>query len=139
MQELTLGKTKNEEEISSVSKVTFHQILDTVRIIKDVKRWMIHIVGTGLTYFTLGAHAQRGSQYLVSVSVRLLPRFLPPRVAKKRHQRGSALHWLYFKNGDFRESATFRSYGVKTKCTSQLQISTGLPRPGPLALCVLKA
>ena len=28
---------------------------------------------------------------------------------------GSELHWLYFKTGDFRKSAAFRSYGVKTK------------------------
>ena len=27
----------------------------------------------------------------------------------------SALHWLDFKKGDFRKSAAFRSYGVKTK------------------------
>ena len=28
---------------------------------------------------------------------------------------GSALHRLHFKNGDFRKSAAFRSYGLKTK------------------------
>ena len=32
---------------------------------------------------TLGAHAQRGLQYLVCPSVRLLPRFLPPRATNR--------------------------------------------------------
>ena len=32
---------------------------------------------------------------------------------------GSVLHWLDFKNGDFRKSTAFKSYGVKTKQTSQ--------------------
>ena len=32
---------------------------------------------------------------------------------------GSVLHWLYFETGDFRKSAAFKSYGVKTKSRSQ--------------------
>ena len=32
---------------------------------------------------------------------------------------GSVPHWLDFKNGDFRKSTAFKSYGVKTKRTSQ--------------------
>ena len=32
---------------------------------------------------------------------------------------GSVPHWLDFKNGDFRKSTAFKSYGMKTKRTSQ--------------------
>ena len=32
---------------------------------------------------------------------------------------GSVPHWLDFKNGDFRKSTAFKSYGLKTKRTSQ--------------------
>ena len=32
---------------------------------------------------------------------------------------GSVPHWLDFKNGDFRKSNVFKSYGMKTKQTSQ--------------------
>ena len=32
---------------------------------------------------------------------------------------GSVPHWLDFKKGDFRKSTAFKSYGVKTKRTSQ--------------------
>ena len=32
---------------------------------------------------------------------------------------GSVPHWLDFKNGDFRKSTAFKSYGVKTKRTIQ--------------------
>ena len=32
---------------------------------------------------------------------------------------GSVPHWLDFKNGDFHKSTAFKSYGVKTKRTSQ--------------------
>ena len=32
---------------------------------------------------------------------------------------GSVPHWLDFKNSDFRKSTAFKSYGVKTKRTSQ--------------------
>ena len=42
---------------------------------------------------------------------------------------GSVPHWLDFKNGDFRESTAFKSYGVKTKRTSQYANKHGLPRP----------
>ena len=36
---------------------------------------------------------------------------------------GSVPHWLDFKKGDFRKSTAFKSYGVKTKRTSQLLMS----------------
>ena len=42
---------------------------------------------------------------------------------------GSIPHWLDFKNGDFRKSTAFKSYGVKTKRTSQYANEHGLPRP----------
>ena len=42
---------------------------------------------------------------------------------------GSVPHWLDFKNGDFRKSTAFKSYGVKTKRTSQYANEHGLPRP----------
>ena len=42
---------------------------------------------------------------------------------------GSVPHWLDFKNGDFRKTTAFKSYGVKTKSTSQYANEHGLPRP----------
>ena len=42
---------------------------------------------------------------------------------------GSVPHWLDFKNGDFRKSTAFKSYGVKTKSKSQYGNEHGLPRP----------
>ena len=42
---------------------------------------------------------------------------------------GSVLHWLDFKNGDYRKGIAFKSYGVKTKRTSQYGNKHGLPRP----------
>ena len=42
---------------------------------------------------------------------------------------GSVPHWLDFKNGDFRKSTAFKSYGVKTKRTSQYANEHDLPRP----------
>ena len=87
---------------------------------------------------TLGAHAQRGLQYLVCHSVR-------PSVClsvcyhvfchyaqqggEKAIPTGSVPHWLDFKNSDFRKSTAFKSYGVKTKRTSQYANEHGLPRP----------
>ena len=41
----------------------------------------------------------------------------------------NGLNWLDFKNGDFRKSTAFKSYGVKTKRTSQYANEHGLPRP----------
>ena len=34
---------------------------------------------------------------------------------KKAMPKGSVLHWLDFKCGDFRKSTVFERYGVKTK------------------------
>ena len=42
---------------------------------------------------------------------------------------GSVPHWLDFKKGDFHKSTAFKSYGVKTKRTSQYANEHGLPRP----------
>ena len=42
---------------------------------------------------------------------------------------GSVPHWLDFKTGDFRKSTAFKSYGLKTKRTSQYANEHGLPRP----------
>ena len=42
---------------------------------------------------------------------------------------GSVSHWLDFKNGDFRKSTAFKSYGLKTKRTSQYANEHGLPGP----------
>ena len=44
---------------------------------------------------------------------------------------GLSLHWLHLKRGDCRRTTAFKSY--------EKQICTGLPRPDPLALCILKA
>ena len=38
---------------------------------------------------------------------------------QKAMPTGSVPHWLDFKNGDFRKSTAFKSYGLKTKRTSQ--------------------
>ena len=40
---------------------------------------------------------------------------------------GSVPHWLDFKNGDLHTSTAFKSYGVKTKRTSQYANEHGLP------------
>ena len=42
---------------------------------------------------------------------------------------GSVPRWLDLKNGDFHKSTAFKSYGVKTKRTSQYANEHGLPRP----------
>ena len=67
-------------------------------------------------YLTLGAHAQRGLRYL-GLSVRLYRVFChhAQQTGKIATPTGSALHRLHFKNSDFRKSAAFRSYGLKTK------------------------
>ena len=90
------------------------------------------------TLLTLGAHAQRGLQYLVCKSVcpsvrRSVCYHVFCHYAQQGGQKaipmGSVPHWLDFKNGDFRKSTAFKSYGVKTKRTSQYANEHGLPRP----------
>ena len=39
--------------------------------------------------------------------------------AQKAIPTSSVPHWLDFKNGDFRKSTAFKSYGMKTKRTFQ--------------------
>ena len=83
------------------------------------------------------AHAQRGLQYLVCHSVR--PSVCPScyhvfwhyaqQGGQKAIPTGSVPHWLDFKKGDFRKSTAFKSYGVKTKRTSQYANEHDLPRP----------
>ena len=34
---------------------------------------------------------------------------------KRTIPKGSVLHWLYFKFGEFRKSTVFQTYGVKTE------------------------
>ena len=77
-----------------------------------------------LSFLTLGAHAQRGLQYLVCHSVCLSVCYhvfchYVQQGGQKAIPTGSVPHWLDFKNGDFRKSTAFKSYGVKTKRTSQ--------------------
>ena len=83
-----------------------------------------------LSLLTLGAHAQRRLQYLVGLSV-CLCLFSQYRLqgGQKAILMGSVPHWLDLKNGDFRKSTAFKSYGVKTKRTSQYANEHGLPRP----------
>ena len=105
---------------------------------------------------TLGTHAQQGLRYLVRfcLSVCLLPQFclsVRPAVCYRifcHHAQGdnkrvipigSALHWLDVKFGDVRKSTAFKSYGVKPSQKAIMQMNTGLPRPHPIALCILKA
>ena len=66
------------------------------------------------------AFAARVTVLGLSVSVRLSVCYHvfchhAQRTGKIATPTGSALHWLDFKNVDFRKSAAFRSYGVKTK------------------------
>ena len=87
---------------------------------------------------TLGAHAQRGLQYLVCHSVcpsiRLSVCYhvfchYAQQGGQKAIPTGSVPHWLDFKKGDFCKNTAFKSYGVKTKRTSQYANEHGLPRP----------
>ena len=89
---------------------------------------------------TLGAHAQRGLQVCHSVRPSVRP-FVCLSVCyhvfchyaqqdgQKAIPTGSVPHWLDFKNSDFRKSTAFKSYGLKTKRTSQYANEHGLPRP----------
>ena len=57
---------------------------------------------------------------------------------KQRYQRVQHYTGFIFKKEDFRISTALKkSYGVKSKCMNKpiCEISTGLPRPGLLALC----
>ena len=95
---------------------------------------MTHTCTCCTCLLTLGAHAQRGLQYLVCKSVRLSVCY---HVFCHHAQQGgqkaipmvSVPHWLDFKNGDFRKSTAFKSYGMKTKRTSQYANEHSLPRP----------
>ena len=51
------------------------------------------------------------------------------KAAKKRYQRVQYHTGLIFLKGDFRKITAFKSYGVKTKRTSQYANEYGLPRP----------
>ena len=70
-----------------------------------------------MSLLTRGAHAQRGLQYLVCKSVRLsvttFSATMRNKAAKKQHQRVQCHTGLILKNGDFRRSTAFKSYGVK--------------------------
>ena len=74
-------------------------------------------------FLTLGVHAQRGLQYMVCKSVCLSVCYhvfchYTQQGGQKAIPTGSVPHWLDLKNGDFRKSTAFKSYGVKTKRTS---------------------
>ena len=75
--------------------------------------------GPGLT---LGAHARaaRVCKSVFSATTRA------QQGGQKAIPTGSVPHWLDF---DFRKSTAFKSYGVKTKRTSQYANEYGLPRP----------
>ena len=51
------------------------------------------------------------------------------KAAKRQYQRDQCHTGLILKNGDLRTSTAFKSYGVKTKRTSQYANEHGLPRP----------
>ena len=77
---------------------------------------------------------QRGLQYLVCHSVRPSVCYhvfchYAQQGGQKAIPTGLVPHWLDFKNGDLRTSTAFKSYGVKTKRTSQYANEHGLPRP----------
>ena len=56
-----------------------------------------------------------------------------PSVRPTTKERYQKVH--HYKCGKFCKSTAFQSYGVKTKW---MLISTGLPRPWPIVLCILK-
>ena len=58
----------------------------------------------------------------VCLSVCPLPRFLR-QDNEIATPTGSSLHWPHFKEGNFDKTSAFKSYGVKGKWTSQLQIA----------------
>ena len=77
---------------------------------------------------------QQGLQYLVchsvcpSVCYHVFCHYAQ-QGGQKAIPTGSVPHWLDLKNGDLRTSTAFKSYGVKTKRTSQYANEYGLPRP----------
>ena len=79
---------------------------------------------------------------LVFLSVSLFPRFLPPRATRKQNsytKRFSATYTGLILNlaNNYCETTTFERRKPSDK--ANMQISTGLPRPDPLALCILEA
>ena len=96
----------------------------------------------GNDQFTPGAHAQRRLRKLSCVPVsQSVPRHLTSRPinCSTNNTTYSASNKGRKTNGVFSETAAFGSYGVKHERKIQLLIRTGLPRAGPLALCILKA
>ena len=79
-----------------------------------------------LTGFNQGACSSYIPGLCVCLCVCLLPRFLP-QTGQKATPTGFALHSLDFKFGDCRKSTSFKSYGVKTKSTSQYYANQYLP------------
>ena len=98
---------------------------------------------------TLGAHAQRGLQYLgLSVCLSVCLSFC---VSVTQHLTSPMFFRLtndttYLTGnegqnfcGDFPETTAFERYAVKTSEKANCLISLGLPRPDLLALCTLGA
>ena len=82
-----------------------------------------------LPSLTLGAHAQRELRSVrLSVCYHVFCHYAQ-QGGEKAIPTGSVPHWFDFKKGDFRKSTAFKSYGVKTKRTSQYANEHGLPRP----------
>ena len=82
------------------------------------------------------AHGPVTNKYILSVRPSVRPSvttFSATIYAQQGGQKaiptGSVPHWLDFKKGDFRKSTAFKSYGVKTKRTSQYANEHDLPRP----------
>ena len=78
---------------------------------------------------------------LVFLSVSLFPRFLPPRATRKQNSDTKRFSATY--TGLILNLANIvkllRSRGENLVIKANMQISTGLPRPDPLALCILEA
>ena len=77
--------------------------------------YTMHMRSAIIASLTLGAHAQRGLQYLVcvSVSVCLLPRFLPLRATRRPKSDTNGFSATLALFCDFGKNAAFESYGVK--------------------------
>ena len=101
-----------------------HRTVSLVYLCSSLKPYMILFSSTTavniyslLGLLTLGAHAQR-VLVCVSACVHVFCH-CAQQGGQESIPTGSALHWLDLKNGDFRKSTAFKSYGVKTKWTSQ--------------------
>ena len=88
---------------------------------------------------TLGAHAHWGLQYLVCVSVTMFFATTRNKSAKNWHQWVQRHTGLIINLAIFVIALCSTVMVWKPSQQANMLISTGIPRPGPLALCISKA